>query len=184
MPTKIKIKNGLKANIPTSNITTGEPLYIRDTNELYIGNASATAYVPILGESSLSLINYNITANTSNVVVEGECSVFGVYDSKSKIITLYGGVNSRITSGSVNTISFVLTPTTSFAQRGYLGGNLFNLIKAVPVQILSSSNQPSYCSCKYEDTGGKAIRVTITLTNATSNQVCNLSLPPLVTKVL
>lgn len=56
MAVTIKLRQGLKAALPTTGMTLGEPLYCTDTNELYVATGATTKKTAVVDLSDLATL--------------------------------------------------------------------------------------------------------------------------------
>lgn len=56
MALTIKLRQGLKAALPTTGMTLGEPLYCTDTNELYVATGATTKKTAVVDLSDLATL--------------------------------------------------------------------------------------------------------------------------------
>jgi len=67
MSLTIKLRQGLKAALPSSGIVVGEPLYCTDSKEIYIGDSTTTYFPLVVDLESLSAM-VNTDVATSDLI--------------------------------------------------------------------------------------------------------------------
>lgn len=82
MAVKIKLRQGLKAALPTTGMEVGEPLYCTDTQELYIATA-ATTKVPV--KTDLEPLDAIGTVATDDLILISDTSVAAGSPRQKKI---------------------------------------------------------------------------------------------------
>lgn len=116
MAVTIKLRQGLKAAIPTSGMTVGEPLYATDTQELYIATAATTKAPAALDLSGYDAIG---AVATGDLIYMNDVSV-AADAVKAKKIT-FADFKTALNIPAASTDELVAT--ASGATAGYLGTN-------------------------------------------------------------
>lgn len=116
MAVTLLLKRGVKANLPTTGLTAGEPLYATNTNEIYAG-ADATTYVPLqLDINAMGAIG---AVATDDLLYMYDTSA-GATAVKGKKIT-FADFKTALNIPAASTDEKVAT--ASGATAGYLGTN-------------------------------------------------------------
>lgn len=155
---KIKIKRGLKANLPSLDI--GEFALCTDTDEIFIGTINGNKPVGLSADGSItdiidSLINGNIKVNGNEIVVYDDTQIKQSLDNKANIshthklsditdIDLSNKINGYVLTYDFTSDKFVAKPVPggngggSFVSDSTINGNI--QIDGVETNVYDDTN--------------------------------------------
>jgi hypothetical protein len=116
MAVKLKLRQGLKAALPTTGMSVGEPLFCTDTQELYIATAETTK-VPV--KTDLEPLDAIGTVANDDLLLMSDTSVAAGSPRQKKIA--FSDFKTALNIPTASTDEKVAT--ASGATAGYLGTN-------------------------------------------------------------